>query len=91
MGMILSVIGSIAFVGIFAVMGSFWVARDLGRTDATGGVLLLVYSVVMTGIAYFAAPNGYLPGLEKFAAVTPYVLLVSAVLGLLRGLSKRTR
>jgi hypothetical protein len=91
MEMILSIVGSIALVGIFAVMGSFWVARDLGRTDATGGVLLLVYSVVMTGIVFFAAPNGYIPGLEAFAVATPYVLLISVVAGLLRGLNKRTR
>ena len=91
MEMILSVVGSIALVGIFAVMGSFWVARDLGRTDATGGVILLVYSIVMTGIVFFAFPHGNLPGLETFAAATPYVLLISVGAGLLRGLYKRTR
>ena len=90
MELILSIIGSIALVGIFAVMGSFWVARDLGRTDATGGVLLLVYSVVMTGIVFFAVPHWTLPGLETFVAATPYVQFISVVAGLLSGLSKRT-
>jgi hypothetical protein len=91
MEMILSVIGSIALVGISGTMGSFWVARDLGRTDATGGVLLMVYSIVITGIVFFAAPHGQLPGIEKFATATPYVLLIGVVAGLLRGLKKRTR
>jgi len=91
MNMVLSIIGSVALVGISSAWGAFWVARDLGRADATRGVLFLAYSIVITGVVFFAAPHGKIPAIEDFSKVTPYVAIIGLLAGLYNGLKERRR
>jgi hypothetical protein len=89
MNMLLSILSAIALVGIPGIMGSFWVARDLGRSDATGGVLILVFSTVIATLVIYAAPRGNLTGLESLSIATLIVFPISLIVGALNGLNKR--
>jgi len=91
MNMLLSILSAIALVGIPGIMGSFWVARDLGRSDATGGVLILVFSTVIATLVIYAAPRGNLAGLESLSNATLIVFPISLIVGALNGLNKRMR
>lgn len=82
-------IAALFLVGIPALLGSFWLGRDFGRTDPTTGVLVFLYSVVIAIILIFVLNDGYLTGIQSVGRKSIPVWIACALIGTMAGLKKR--
>ena len=80
---------AVCLVGIPGMMGFYRMARDLGRGDATVGIVLGVYAVGIGAIVVLMGPRGHLESVSSFSSILPPVLLAAIVLGVVTGLKKR--
>ncbi|MBY8975227.1 hypothetical protein KHP62_05370 [Rhodobacteraceae bacterium NNCM2] len=89
MPFLLTIPAAIGLIGITGLIGAFWTARDLGRVDATAGILLVVYTLVIGGMISIGGPDSVLPGIPDLARVVPWVMGASLLIGLIAGCRKR--
>ncbi|MEM7669432.1 MAG: hypothetical protein AAF317_09825 [Pseudomonadota bacterium] len=89
MSYLLTIPAAIALVGISGVLGGFWTGRDLGRSDATAGVLLVIYTLAIGGIIAIGGPQSAIQGVPDFAAVVPWVMAGAIVIGAGAGIAQR--
>lgn len=89
MSYLLTIPAAIALVGISGLMGAFWTGRNLGRADATAGVLLVIYTLVIGGIIAIGGSESTIQGVPDFAAVIPWVMGAALLLGAGAGIAGR--
>ncbi len=89
MDLLIGILGAVAMIGLPASLGFYWIGRDLGRNDATAGVLLVVFATTLVALIVIGVPRGNLPGLAKFAIATPIAFVTLGGLGLFFGIKER--
>lgn len=89
MEVLVSVAAAMGFVGLPGIMGFYWIARDLGREDATVAIMLAIYALMLGAILVFAGRAGYLDSVAAFVRTVPPVLGASVLVGLTAGIYRR--